>query len=240
MEEIYKMQTRNEKLSTWANGKFGRFVDIERNYRYRFAEYCPAIDPPAPMIPIYKRQTLPVIVSGFVAFIFKTGFLHEGRLREFFFKYDVFFEDKENIILPPEDVFIARYVNQSKFFFDYISKKESDVIKGLIAYYYDYIRKKISNIALNEFLSNFIPDHVRGEYVDELKNIFLSGYIRKRRINWESSHREMRNLLKPYFDDGTIPGESSWADFVVDNFLKKNKLISKKTVFNEKTRPNWG
>ena len=237
MNGFYLTRARNGVLFTWANGKYGRFVDIEKNNSYRFIEYCGALDPPIPVVASDKYLSLPVIACGLVSYIVKRcGALTPIAIEEFF-RIDSFFEDKTSFILPHEDVFISRYVNQSINLFSFIPKNECDWIKGLIAYYYEYLHSKIAH---KEFLSLLIPDHVNGEYADELKNIFLNGVVSDRRINWKTTHREMRNLLKPFLDDGSIPNESSWEDFVVDNFLKNHKKISKKSVFNEKTRPNWG
>ena len=53
--------------------------------------------------------------------------------------------------------------------------------------------------------------------------------------------KEMKELLKPLFDDETIPHfhSTKWIDFVVNNFTKEGKEIPKKSVQNEISRHGW-
>ena len=93
---------------------------------------------------------------------------------------------------------------------------------------------------LNNIIDEFIPNHIREEYRNELENIFKFGWV-NHKINWETGHKEMKTLLKPKFDDRTIPHPDAtlWTDFVIKNFTQKGKEISKKSVLNEITRDGW-
>lgn len=93
-----------------------------------------------------------------------------------------------------------------------------------------------------EILDKFIPKHVNEEYRNELESIFSYGKVSKKRINWKTGHREMRDILWPLFDNETIPHlhSKTWLHFVLNNFTKKGKDIPEKSVRNQPTRPNWG
>ena len=93
----------------------------------------------------------------------------------------------------------------------------------------------------DKIIKSFIPTHINEEYREELNNVFTYGKVNKKLIDWKTTHKEMRNLMFPLYDNETIPRlhSSDWESFVINNFTKGQKIIKKKSVQNEKTRDNW-
>ena len=93
----------------------------------------------------------------------------------------------------------------------------------------------------NTHINSFIPKHINEEYRSELEHVFSYGKVSKKLIDWKTGHKEMFKFLKPLYNDETIPHlhSADWIDFVMNNFTKKGKEISKKSLQNEITRQNW-
>jgi len=242
MKGFYITRIIQRSPITWVNGNFGVFIDFEKNFNYRFIDCHHNYTPSASPTSYDNFSNFPIIACGLIGFIIKKFHrLTISAFHDFFLHHDHFFEDKASLSMPAKKDFVARYVEPSKDVFSYIPPHEGDLIIHLIEAYYNDVINDFTRLGIDGFVRKLIPNFVTTAFSKEVENLFLHGRVDVEPIEWFASHTDMRRVLKPLFDNGDIPHTyySDWVDFVLNNFTKKGKPVSKKSIQNEASRECW-
>ena len=242
MKEFYITRIIQRSQIKWVNGNFGVFIDFEKNFNYRFIDCLHNGKPSVSLTSYDDFSNFPIIACGLIGFIIKKFHrLTLSAFHDFFLYHDRFFKDKDSLSIPAKDDFVARYVEPSNDVFPYIPPHEGDLIIYYIEAYYNHILKDFTRLRLDDFVLKLIPNFVTPAFSKQVENLFLHGRTAEEPIDWFASHTDMRKILKPLFDNGDIPHTyySDWIDFVINNFTKKGKPVSKKSIQNEASRECW-
>ena len=89
-------------------------------------------------------------------------------------------------------------------------------------------------------IDSLIPKYINEAYREELEYIFSYGKFNKEKVKWISGYKGLQEILRPYYDNETIPQHyQNWCDFAMNNFTKKDgRPLNKKSLQNAPTRQN--
>ena len=188
---LIKRIKSNTLIDYWANGKAGRFEDIDGYYQYRFCEVQKNENGYNDLYSEQEKRNQPILACGFVAWLIKhwgegSENIYSGYLQVKLTQYknehkndpDAFKRDLEREFYDLHPTQEEKWVKHSEAIFEFISASEVSKIKEFIEKYFEFVDTQ-SNIGMEAEDNNSQPslqNIIAGDNKDAIIRYIIDQY----------------------------------------------------------------